>query len=396
VGHRRLAAAKIAGLDTVPCVIADMTENQQLITMLMENMQRSDLTTWEQAHGFQTMLDLGETVQSLADKTGLSETTVRRRVKLMELDQKQFEKAEARGATLKDYMELEKLEDPALKNKVLASIGTRNFEYELRTAVEEEKQERNKTAWEALLSTFAKPAAYSYEKHKLFKLIYRTELLEEFVVPEDKDTIEYFYEIDRYAYVRIFTMKNDSESDAQRQISPEEAEQQALKKRREEASSIAMQTRDSFIKNFSQAQAKKNIKHIVSFLLFNLMASGDWVDCDGEEFMSALELEIQDEFDFNDDLLMPALEKGLEKSLLAAAWVTLEAKKGDSYFNWNGGYAPNERLDRAYDFLIGLGYQMSDEEQQMRDGTHPLFKKEGGKDAADSAEPDGEDENDDE
>lgn len=39
IGHRRLAAAKMAGLTEVPCVVASMTAKEQVQTMLMENMQ---------------------------------------------------------------------------------------------------------------------------------------------------------------------------------------------------------------------------------------------------------------------------------------------------------------------------------------------------------------------
>ena len=60
IGHRRLAAAKLAGLAEVPCAVVEMTEQEQIATMLLENMQRSDLTVYEQAQGFQMMLDLGE------------------------------------------------------------------------------------------------------------------------------------------------------------------------------------------------------------------------------------------------------------------------------------------------------------------------------------------------
>lgn len=44
IGHRRLAAAKEAGLETAPCVVAEMDRKDQLSTMLLENMQRCDLT----------------------------------------------------------------------------------------------------------------------------------------------------------------------------------------------------------------------------------------------------------------------------------------------------------------------------------------------------------------
>ena len=49
IGHRRLAAAKLAGLKTAPCAVVEMSEDDQLATMLTENMQRSDLTVYEQA-----------------------------------------------------------------------------------------------------------------------------------------------------------------------------------------------------------------------------------------------------------------------------------------------------------------------------------------------------------
>ena len=103
IGHRRLAAAKKAGLSVVPCVAMEMTPQEQIRTMLMENIQRSDLTVYEQAQGFQMMLDMGETMESIAKDCGFSQSTIRRRVRLLELDADKFKKSEARGATLQDY-----------------------------------------------------------------------------------------------------------------------------------------------------------------------------------------------------------------------------------------------------------------------------------------------------
>lgn len=96
IGHRRLAAAKLAGLEELPCVVVEMSEREQLSTMLTENMQRSDLTIYEQAQGFQMMLDMGDTVEDIAEKSGFSATTVRRRVKLLELDKDKFKQTEER------------------------------------------------------------------------------------------------------------------------------------------------------------------------------------------------------------------------------------------------------------------------------------------------------------
>ena len=111
IGHRRLAAAKLAGLSELPCVVMEMTEKEQIQTMLVENMQRSDLTVYEEAQGFQMMLDLGETVETIAEKSGFSQSTVRRRVKLLDLDKDKFKRAESRGATLEDYAALDKVKN---------------------------------------------------------------------------------------------------------------------------------------------------------------------------------------------------------------------------------------------------------------------------------------------
>lgn len=65
IGHRRLAAAKLAGLTELPCIIREMYHDEQVRTMLVENMQRSDLTVYEQAQGFQMMLNLGDSIEEL-------------------------------------------------------------------------------------------------------------------------------------------------------------------------------------------------------------------------------------------------------------------------------------------------------------------------------------------
>lgn len=49
IGNRRYEAGTAAGLKEFPCVISDMNHTKQLETMLIENMNRSDLTVYEQA-----------------------------------------------------------------------------------------------------------------------------------------------------------------------------------------------------------------------------------------------------------------------------------------------------------------------------------------------------------
>lgn len=124
IGHRRLAASLKAGLDVVPCAVVKMDEKEQQSTMLVENMQRSDLTVYEQAQGFQMMLDLGSTEEEIAEKTGFSKQTVKHRINLAKLDPdilKEKNADENFQMTLKDMYELEKIDDVDARNEILST-----------------------------------------------------------------------------------------------------------------------------------------------------------------------------------------------------------------------------------------------------------------------------------
>lgn len=149
IGHRRLAAAKKAGLKQLPCVVVVMDEKEQLSTMLLENMQREDLTVIEQAEGFQMMIDLGEDVKSISDQTGFSQSTVRHRLKLNELDHKKLEKANERAnghISINDYILLEKIKDIDTRNRMIKYLGAPEFEYQVNKeiGIQKKKELENK------------------------------------------------------------------------------------------------------------------------------------------------------------------------------------------------------------------------------------------------------------
>lgn len=120
IGHRRLAAAKEAHVYDVPCnIVFGLSKKEQLGIMLEENMQRSDLTPIEQAFGFQMMLDLGETEESIAEKTGFSRTTVRHRLEIAKLDKRILQETEEFQLSIGDLIALEQIKSIARRNAVL-------------------------------------------------------------------------------------------------------------------------------------------------------------------------------------------------------------------------------------------------------------------------------------
>lgn len=145
IGHRRLAAAKFAGLTELPCVIVEMTHKEQLQTMLMENMQRSDLTAYEQAQGFQQLSFLGVSVEEISAKSGFSQSTVRRRLKMAELNPNILkEVSSGRQISIGDFDRLAEIEDIDTRNKVLESIGTRDFDANLSRSLTTQQERKNR------------------------------------------------------------------------------------------------------------------------------------------------------------------------------------------------------------------------------------------------------------
>lgn len=194
IGHRRAAAAQQAGLYELPCAIVEMDEREQMQTMMIENMQRSDLTVYEQAQGFQMMMDFGQTVEQISDKSGFSQSTIRRRIKLLELNRDSFKKAEKRGATLSDFAQLDKIEDLEARNRVLETLGTQNFNRAMQDALEQQKWQHQKAEWIEQLKKFAtEDSQASYQTHEHVNAYGKWGTKKEVVMPEDADKIAYVY-----------------------------------------------------------------------------------------------------------------------------------------------------------------------------------------------------------
>jgi ParB family chromosome partitioning protein len=82
-GHRRLAAARMAGLVEVPVVIRDLDRIQQQEIMLVENLQRQDLSPVEEARAYRQLLDAGHTTAQLARRIGAPAARINARLVLL-------------------------------------------------------------------------------------------------------------------------------------------------------------------------------------------------------------------------------------------------------------------------------------------------------------------------
>lgn len=294
IGHRRAAAAQQAGLFEVPCVVVEMDEREQLQTMMIENMQRSDLTTYEQAQGFQLMLDLGDTVEQVASKSGFSQSTIRRRVKLLSLDRDAFRRAELRGATLSDYAELDKIESVEDKNKALEALGTQNFRRVMQEVLENQKWEHRKAEWIADLKKFAieDPNA-TYQTHEHVTGYSKWNITKDVVVPEDADHVQYFYKVSS-GQIDLYKTRDVAAEDAEKaKLDAAREEERMIGESFHNITELMFNLRREFVVELAPTDCKKGFSAIARYMS---CAADDNFDLDLTLIGNILGVELSQEF----------------------------------------------------------------------------------------------------
>lgn len=93
-GERRWAAALEAGLQLVPIVVRQLSEQERVEAMLIENLQRSNFSRLEEARAFQHLLGMGLTQVEVARRVGKSQSYVCRRLLLLGLPEQVRERVE--------------------------------------------------------------------------------------------------------------------------------------------------------------------------------------------------------------------------------------------------------------------------------------------------------------
>jgi len=88
-GERRWRAAQMAGLDQVPCIVNNYTDEETAAITLIENLQRKDLNPIEEAQSLQRLMDeFGYVHEEVAAVVGKSRTKVSNTLRLLRLDEK--------------------------------------------------------------------------------------------------------------------------------------------------------------------------------------------------------------------------------------------------------------------------------------------------------------------
>lgn len=386
IGHRRLAAAKEAGLIEVPCAIVEMTEEEQITTMMSENVQRNDLLPYEQAHGYQTMLDLGISVKDMAAKTGVSERTVYRRLKLTEFDREKLTEASNKAITFEELDKLAQIKDERRRNDVLAAFGTKDYDWEYLKAMQHQKVMELEEEWRKVLNEAGaeelKNPYNTGHKNVMQMQLERSKptALTEYML----DGIKYYFGFAGggcYLLCEQVKQEMPEETDEER-AEREEAERREEEKREnraylDEAAKHAYRLRTQFIISISEQTCRDHVNDIIAFLTKRIWASGQSVG--GSWQVDKIQKYMGEIFKTKEEAAQKMAEYHAwihpHKALLWNACAFFDDDGWRKYHDTNAEYTPNRALDEFYEFLEKLGYCISREEREMMNGTHERFIK---------------------
>ncbi|MGP5219410.1 ParB/RepB/Spo0J family partition protein [Arthrobacter rhombi] len=139
-GHRRLQAAKRAGLSYVPVIINHslVSKADQITAMLVENLQRADITTIDEAKAYQQLELEGLNLNKIAKATGRARKTVVERLKLTKLSEETQSKVADHQVTLEKAMDLARFADhPQVVERLESNLGSYSWAYDVKRAERE-------------------------------------------------------------------------------------------------------------------------------------------------------------------------------------------------------------------------------------------------------------------
>lgn len=386
IGHRRLEAAKRAGLQEVPCaIVRGMSETRQLQTMLLENMQRSDLTVYEQAQGFQQLLDFGMDIEDISQQSGFSKSTIRRRLEIAKLDQNKLkELSSTRQLSLKEFDALAKIKNLEARNEAMEKIGTNDFALAVTRAMDKEKIEAAMPVFLADMERLGikkfpdSANKYSSKYRRVGSLdLYEYEVTKDKI---PKKTEGLYYEASYPRNVEFY-VKETKKAEIIKKSAKELEKEKRIKEAWFKVDAMAAthyELRKAFVENLRGTAKQREAVYMGAYSLI-VLRSVAYMSCG----------DISKEAGMDNNYFDPRRDEKAVKlayesydntqKCIEVIYKLFNDNEKEFYANDYRARYPeykfNPRLEAMYHWLTKLGYQMSSEEKLIAAGTHEIFQQ---------------------
>lgn len=127
-GERRLRAARLVGMTKIPALVIDMQQKDSALFALIENLQRQDLSFFEEAEAIETLItDYKMSRDDVAKKLSIAQSTLSNKLRILKLpEEMRFRLAKA-GLTERHARALLSLEDDAQRERALSIMIDRHL-----------------------------------------------------------------------------------------------------------------------------------------------------------------------------------------------------------------------------------------------------------------------------
>ena len=203
-GERRLRAAKLVGLKSVPVIIKKFSREESMVLSIIENIQRHDLSFFEEAESYRKLIEECHlTQEELAKKLGKNQSTVANKLRLLKLEPEMRNLIFQSNLTERHARCLLKIEDSELREKALSEIISKNLNVAQTESLilgflgEEKKKSKKNTTKIRCISLFKDLRIFSSTINQTVELIKQSGLPIKSNKKETEDFIEYVIRVDK-------------------------------------------------------------------------------------------------------------------------------------------------------------------------------------------------------
>lgn len=203
-GERRLRAAILVGLTTVPVIIKKFSDEQSMVLSIIENIQRHNLNYFEEAESYRKLIEECHlTQEELARKLGKTQSTVANKLRLLKLEPSIRSLLMENNLTERHARCLLKVEDEELKEKAIKEVISKNLnvsqtEVLIMSLLGEKRKENRKNSTKLrCIKLFKDLRIFSSTINQTIDLIKQTGLPVKSNKNETEDYIEYTIRVEK-------------------------------------------------------------------------------------------------------------------------------------------------------------------------------------------------------
>lgn len=207
-GERRLRAAKLAGLRSVPCIVINADQRRSSVLALIENIQRADLNCFEEAEAISRLINEGGlSREETAAHLGMAQSTLANKLRLLKLSPSEQDMIREKRMGERHARALLKIQDESIRKETLikAAEGGWTVETLEKYIMKMEREEAKKSSYEKRSVMLKDVRLFFNSVNKALNVMKMAGIEAETKKTEYEDYIEYVIKIPNDDRSRIST-----------------------------------------------------------------------------------------------------------------------------------------------------------------------------------------------